>query len=78
MAIFNVVMVKDPMMAPVLVEQHKVESLKEARKILSQWAEDGDKIVALKKAPLPSGRHVTPLVIQTMEEDSDIFGQYID
>jgi hypothetical protein len=77
MAIFNVCM-SNPPAAPVLMEQHQVESLREAREILSQWAEDTDQIVDLNLSQLPSGRYLTPMLIMASDGEAvDIFGQFI-
>ena len=77
MAIFNVCLINPPA-APVLVEQHEVSSLREARQILSQWAEDTDQVVDLHLSQLPSGRYLTPMLIMASDgEATDIFGQFI-
>jgi hypothetical protein len=77
MAIFNVCMINLPT-APVLVEQHQVTSLREAREILAQWTEDTDSIVDLHLSQLPSGRYITPMLIMAQDgEATDVFGQFI-
>lgn len=56
-----------------LIESHEVANIKEAREIMRQWAEDGDKVLTLQR----HGR-VTPIVVMTPDGDYiDIFGQLI-
>ena len=77
MAVFNVCLINPPA-APVLVEQHEVSSLREAREILAMWTEPTDQIVDLHLSQLPSGRYLTPMLIMASDgEATDIFGQFI-
>jgi len=77
MATFNVCMINPPS-APTLLEQHQVASLREAREILAQWAEDTDQVVDLHLSQLPSGRYLTPMLILASDGEAvDVFGQFI-
>lgn len=60
-----------------LIETHEGTTAADVKKVLGQWMEKGDKVVALESAGLADGRTMTPYVIATPNGDSDIFAQLI-
>lgn len=61
-----------------LVERHKdIKTIVEAKKILRQWMEDGDRFEILEPRNV-DGKMVTPILIVCRDgEDMDIFGQLV-
>jgi hypothetical protein len=84
LAYFNVLMVKDPLGAPEVLERHVVPAADgvaaTAKKLLGGWVQKGDKVALLEAAPSRRrGLTVTPAVIYAPDgEHIDIFGQWVE